>query len=226
MMWQIAERGDERAAADFCNRFPTYSKNMANRMRMVGGLKQIRSQVAPTVMPRFGQRYAYRPKPLWVRYGPAAVSLAVLASASFYITQNFLTPLPLPDVMEFSPIPRTIGPVVAEPAPPPAQISTQHSDAGPHPFEVGNPLKVDQHFTAQDKTLREALDEIAGAANLSLQISPGFPNPTIESIDIKGPTALDLIKQLGAKYKFSAFDEGGGHVLIIPAVEDPATEQP
>src|SRR5579885_465853 len=93
-MWEIAEKGDTKSAQEFADMFPAHADEMRDRMRMVSGVKDMKTAVAPAFVPAFTPRYMPARSKKWMRFGPSALGIAALAAASFYVTQNVLTPLP------------------------------------------------------------------------------------------------------------------------------------
>jgi len=227
MMWQIAERGDVQAANEFSERFPALGQDMQDRMRMVSGMKNMRVAIAPGFVPTFTPRYLSKPKPVWMRLGPSALGLAVLAGASFYITQNLLTPLPDPSILTgdsisgVNPKREVTLPVVRPPQP--------SVDEGPKPFNgassPGIAREARDTIKFGDIDLQSALKVVAHRYSIKLEIPPDFPNPTISHVELTGSSGLDFLQQLGEKYEFKTFDEGDGRILIIhPTVPPPVPD--
>jgi hypothetical protein len=71
--------------------------------------------------------------------------------------------------------------------------------------------------------LLTALDAIAMQCRLHLEVAPDMPNPDIR-LDAEGKSGLQILQDLGNQYGFSAFDQGNGNVLIIPARENGEVE--
>jgi hypothetical protein len=228
-IWQIAERGDQQAAAEFSERFPALAEDMKNRLSLVAGVKGMRKAVSSTVIPTFTPRYLFKPKPLWIRYGPSALGIAAIAAASFYITQNMLTPLPDTSILT-----RTPHPAVKPPAVQPLTIPTVHRpdnpDADtPKPYGRQNSNNSIDSIVPAGRTmeltnvhLQSAMLGFAKHSSLKLEIPPDFPNPMLDKIDLIGVTDLDYLRQLGVKYGFTVFDEGDGHFLVVNATDAPA----
>lgn len=217
LMWHIAERGDAKAAADFCERFPDLSQSMTERMKMVGGMRTMRATITPAAIPPFSPRFLFRPVPKWKRFGPSAAGLFALAAASFYITQNLVTPLPEAEIFREAPQPTKTASAPAKE--PPTYTPYQPVDGdGPKPYEKAE--KPPLRLTGNGVPLRKVVEQIAAKENLTLTVPPDFPNPAIK-VDMRAQTAMELLQQLGAEHGFSAFDEGNNHVLLVPAVSAP-----
>jgi hypothetical protein len=215
-MWEIAERSDQKAAGDFSEKFPDLAASMAARMQMVSGMKDMRGALAPSFVPPFKPKFMYKPKPLWVRYGPMALGLAALASASFYITWNMVTPLPTPDTLG----PHLGGIPKAQQLPPatlPTEPVTPNMDQ-PVPFTA--PADADlptKHITMANLKLQDAIIAVAKQGHLSVEPFPNdFPNPMVK-VDLTGKPGIDLLQRLGQKEGFTAIADGGNQVIIIPS---------
>lgn len=218
-MWDIAERNDQKAAGDFSEKFPNLAASMTARMGMVAGMKEMRNSLAPSFVPAFKPKFMYKPKPMWVRYGPMALGLAALASASLYITWNLATPLPTPDMVgpntSLNAKPVQQAPEVSLP-PTPAAPNTE----SPQPFgkDVTDDV-ADQHVTMANVKLQDAILAVAKQGHLSVEgLPPNFPNPKIK-VDLTGKPGLDLLQQLGEQEGFKVIDDGAGQVIIIPGTD-------
>lgn len=224
-MWEIADRGDRAAAADFAERFPALSADMDSRMGLVLGMKGARKAIAPTFVPSFRPQYIPDKRRKWLRYAPAAMALAALAGASFYVTQNLLTPLPDPSTFGTGAI-RVIQPerkVVLPPAP--ARKQDYESDA-PKAFSRNQPVDknqeeaepVETHLLRTQVHLQNVIHGVGDRYHLQIQIPPDFPNPIID-VDMTASSGIEFLNQLGNKYGFTAYDEAEGHILVVPARE-------
>ncbi|MEA2553885.1 MAG: hypothetical protein QOJ65_2061 [Fimbriimonadaceae bacterium] len=229
-MWQIAERADPQAATDFVERFPALRDDLQTRMQIVSGLKQTRQAITPAFLPQFSPRFMYRPKPKWLRLAPGALGLAALAAASFYVTQNLLTPLP--ETWHAEPTkPRLRGPITTF-KPPPANLPFDSTE-GPRPYSgeksFGERIPAFAappiHIAMKDVPLKTIIGSIASQNGLTLNYAPGFPNPIV-SVDLSGSDGLELLTKLGQEHSFTAFHEGNKHVLLIPAVEGGGATNP
>lgn len=219
-MWEIAERSDHKAAAEFSEKFPELATGLATRMQMVSGMKGMRAALAPSYVPPFKPKIMYKPKPLWVRYGPMALGLAALASVSFYITQNMLTPLPNPS---------TLGPKVVAP-PKPAVVpnllnpdsAVNDGEAMPTPFNGAPDAEVStKHVTMENVTLQDAVTNLAKQGHLKVEFPPDFPNPMVK-VDLTGKPGLEMVQRLGQKQGFKAIADGPGQVIVVPDAPEPA----
>lgn len=214
-MWEIAERSDQKAAGDFSEKFPDLAASMAARMQMVSGMRGMRSALAPSFVPPFKPKFMYKPKPIWIRYGPMALGLAALAGASFYITWNMTTPLPTPESLNPRAAvtnPQTTAPITLPPDPETPNIEQ------PVPFSANSvadlPMK---HITMSNIKLQDAIVAVAKQGRLVIEPFPNdFPNPVVK-VDLTGKPGMDLLQRLGQKEGFTALADGNNQVIIIPS---------
>ena len=214
-MWDIAERGDKKAAADFSDRFPNLADAMKSRMSLVSGMKGVRKAITPSFIPGFSPRFLYKPKPKWKRYGPALLSIGALAAASYYVTQNLLTPLP--DASSF----RT-GPTGAAGAPKvdlqPPITARPNYDQGPYPAKASIDISDEQptRIRMSQVHLVNAIQAIGHRFRVEIEMPKDFPDPVV-NFDILGTDAMSFLNQLGHDHGFTAFDEGKNRLLVVPA---------
>jgi hypothetical protein len=229
-MWDIAERGDAQAAAEFSDRFPAMAGDMRARMNLVGGVKDVRHAIAPRFVPNFRPRYISKPTPRWKRYAPAAIALAALAGASIYVIQNIATPLPDPSLWRSdepvrAPSTRDVNlpRVQPNPAPPqnsdrdtPMPYSRSQADRRPYmPTTELTPVRIQLNQVH----LQNAISGIASKYDHRVEFPPHFPNPVID-VDLLGTNAMNLLNQLGNQYGFTAFDAGDGHIYVLLPSKD------
>ena len=231
MMWDIADRRDTEAAAEFCQRFPALAQDMESRMAMVAGMKGMRQAIAPAFVPRFTARQAApQTNRKWLRYSPAALALAALAGASYYVTQNILTPLPDPSVFKPPVVEQheaKIEQVRPKPKPTPAPADFE-SDA-PTPFHDHNRDASDtsgndgsdisdnaQTLKFSYTPLKTAVHSVADTFGKKLEMPKTFPNPVINET-ISGSSAMVCFSELGQEFGFTAYDEGDNTILLVPA---------
>jgi hypothetical protein len=224
-MWQIADRGDRMAAADFCTKFPQLAYEMQTRMSLVAGTKGMRRNIAPAFVPTFTPRYLSKPKPKWLRAAPAALALAALAGASLYVAQNLGTPLPDPSLFKGAtplPAPKEVETEVkAFPAPLPAKPDNDGDAPVPYRWSIRRPNSsaneapppVTIRFT--EAHLQNVIHKVGDRFKVNIEIRGDFPNPLVTE-DITGPDAMSFLIQLGNEYGFSALDEGNGDIWLIP----------
>lgn len=226
LMWQIAEKQDANAARDFSQKFPAMANDMQERMRMVSGMKEMRSAIAPGFVPAFKPKYMPTRTWKWKRYAPLALGISALAAASYYVTQNVLTPLP--DLSSRFPKAEVAKP---QATPPPfINLPSQtpkddpdsdtprpfiHGDGGSNSTDVAN--QNWKEFFGDNMPLQTAMRTVAKRWSLTLEIPPNTPNPMLKHVEMFGHSGMDFLNQLADQGGVTVFDEGNGHVLVIPA---------
>ena len=227
-MWQIAERADTRAAAEFSEKFPALADDMKNRMDMVSGMKDARRAIAPASVPAFVPRYLFKPRPIWMRYGPAALGIAALAGASYYVTQNIATPLPDPSTFT-QPAPKpAVQPDGDVSLPPAIPLPSTKDIDSPVPFTTtGSTDNSDQTMpTVEIKMtqvhLLNVIQAIAKRYHTTAEVASGMQNPVID-MDLTGNSAISFLNGLGNLQGFTAYDEGKNTVLVVPARDSDKT---
>lgn len=239
LLWMIAENGDDSAIETFLKRYPDQRIELLRRRRMVMDLKGARpAALPPTRRPEFIPQTAPATAQAWRWPGVAAslVGLTLIAYAAYSVTERWqLSQLPPPSASVATPLepPTTVPPVAFAPTSPPASPPVS---AAPPPVEtppVPPPTPTDGtqsvatlnakyerpisvRFT--EVTLSRALELVGRASGLTVIIAPGIPDEVTE-IDYVNRLPLDVLKDLGLRYRFTVFDQGDGSVLVIPAVD-------
>jgi hypothetical protein len=67
------------------------------------------------------------------------------------------------------------------------------------------------------------LQRIAAKAGIVLQIGPGLPDFEVVA-RYDGMSAMEIFADMGRAYGFTAFDQDGSSVIIVPA-RDPAADR-
>lgn len=88
-----------------------------------------------------------------------------------------------------------------------------------------NPAKNLDLRTARKVTIRmeqadleDAVRLVCASAGLEAQIAPGMPQFKI-NLEYRETPALEILREMGANFGFSVFEQGQGVVLIVPAVD-------
>src|SRR6185503_19630879 len=71
--------------------------------------------------------------------------------------------------------------------------------------------------------LASALKAIGAQCGLTLDIPADMPNDEIV-VDYRGMTGLQILADMGQRFGFTAFDQGGGHVIVVPTRDDNAPD--
>ncbi|MFQ3587476.1 MAG: hypothetical protein SNJ74_01345 [Fimbriimonadaceae bacterium] len=229
LMWAIAENPGDDAIEEFGRRFPDYRQELAKRLSMVRALKGARAGVPSMAPTRWQPDRPARRAPGRFRLGwvLASAALAAVAFASYAgfsalaTRQTEIPPVPsvptappaMPDRIVYREAPRPI-----DPAPPIAPPPSRPRPPWDQPISLqmeGVPLEV-------------ALQAIAQKGGLRLEIAPGLSEVLIV-LDYRETRPMDILRDMGPKFGFTALPQGRNEVLIVPVVSDPtgpAPEQP
>ncbi|MCC7229031.1 MAG: hypothetical protein IT203_01460 [Fimbriimonadaceae bacterium] len=221
LMWLVAESHDQDALRDFERRFPGLKGELETRRRMVNDLKgakghsHLESRI-PVFTPKAEPASSAR-RGLWIAGGLAFAALAV---ASYSLTSYFNEPAPKPPHVE---------PVVTQPVEPKNDVVYTPPKLDPKPSVTPPNVAVPQESVDQTsdapKSLRlsntslvAALKLIGSNAGYNVEIAPGFEDQTI-SLDYADTTTTEMLRDLGLRYGFTAFDQGDGTIIVVPAVD-------
>lgn len=234
LMWIVAESSDPKAIADFESRFPEFGPELAKRRRMVTDLKGAKTvQPTETRIPAFHLRNnsaAPAPKGMWIVGG---IALAALSVAAYSVTMKSHPPvLPKVEPVNMAPIenpPTTVYTPPKQPTQPQTQQPPFQNPTSPQP-QVNN---QDQPKTLKlsNTSLLAALKMVGEMAGYRVDIAPGFEDQQV-SIDYVQTTTSEMLKDLGMRYGFTAFDQGDGSIIIVPAIDggnpigDPGNDPP
>lgn len=221
LMWLVAESHDPSAVADFESRFPELKNELAQRRRMVSELKGAKGNNSTNVpIPVF------HPRPTQSTPGgrqvliAGIVGLAAVAAASYSVTKWYMTPPVVPPTppphVNTGPLTPPDGSVVYKP---PTKVE-QHQPQQPPQEEISPESAVEQPKTLKmsNTSLVAALKMIGAESGYSVEIAPGFHDQKV-SLDYDNQTASAILKDLGIRYQFTAFDQGDGTIIIVPAVD-------
>jgi hypothetical protein len=224
LMWAIAEEPEPKAAEEFAQRFPDLQGELHNRISAVKSLKGAANQpkaakVIPQFVPRVEKVTRYQ-KPLVLMLAGAA--LFGLAMASYLLTGAFL-PKPVPPP---GPDPNTIirTDVGGNPGVPSFQRDgpnpSQRTGSGGTRTEGRTPGAPEPKYDLrlESAPLSVAIEAIASATALKVEIAPGTPDPVI-TIEYSQMTGMEMLKDLGKQYGFTPLEQGPSEVLIVPAVD-------
>lgn len=226
LMWAIAEKPDDDAIAEFGQRFPDYRQELGKRLSMVRALKGAKAGV-PSMAPRSWQAdRAVRPVANGSRLG-WALAFAALAAVAFASYAGFsalatrqmeLPPVPtvptappsLPDRIVYRETPRPNNPA--------PHVTPQQERPRP-PWE--QPISVQM----EGVPLEVALQAIAQKGGLRLEIAPGLSDVLIV-LDYRETRPMDILRDMGPKFGFTALPQAQNEVLIVPVVADPNAGPP
>lgn len=221
LMWLIAEDGNVQAVEAFEARHPEYRLELAKRVAMLRGLKSGRSGSSSTI-PEFHPKPAPHPS----RRPLLAVSLGVLlvgmAFGSYYLTSALIrkppAPAPTPTVRVRPATPPPVvakaPPVQAPPIPNPAPVERPPVAAPAPPSKWVAPT----NFKIEGAPLSAVFKALSLQTGLAIQVAPGLEDFEV-GVEYTQRTPAEILKDMGTRFGFTAFDQGGGNVLIIPATD-------
>jgi hypothetical protein len=234
LMWAIAEDGKPQAVAEFEARYPQFGPELARRINMVKGLKGEKRRSEAGAVPSIPRFVPREPRPASPPPRAVAITaglvLAALAAASFTITSFVAAPPKV--VTEPTPAPRepvavrrgpdTVIPDPVVETPKPELPKPQVADPEPPPTPR---YLLPQSVSIKRAPLQTALQMVAMQGGLQLEMAPGMPNPEV-AVDYEGKNTIEILEDLGRQYAFTAFDQGNGSVLIIPARDEDQSPTP
>lgn len=226
LMWLLAEQDDEGAIEAFLRRYPQHRLELLRRCRLVRELKGSRpaSEEVVSRIPRFSPRAVpeRRSRPAWAWSAVLAVVLVGVGFGSYRLVRQAdlrgrETPALARDEAPQKEAPSSISPlprreIEATPVPPPASPPARVPEVAPYVRPLDRPVTL-RHARI---SLVEAINEVVLASGIAVQIAPGTPNPQIVC-DYRNVPALEILKDLGRNFGFTAFEQDDRTVLIIPA---------
>jgi len=236
LMWAIAEENNANAIGEFVNRYPIYREELLRRTEALNGLKTGRPAGTPVTktIPRFVPREV-TPEPRNPRTVAfvSGLVLAALALASFTVSSMLsispppvVAPNPAP-VNRVAEVPKeSTDPIYVNPTPrvvaPPREAPPQETPP-PRTTPVSETPKYlqPQELVVKKATLHSVLALLGAQAKIKIVVAPGLPNPPID-VEYHEMNAIEMLKDLGALYRFTAFDQGDGSIVVYPVVGSPA----
>jgi hypothetical protein len=224
LIWTLAEDGNAIAQDQFRGRYPEYADALDARVTIVKGIKRAKSPAAEArpELPKFSPKANVRP--MWtLTPGIAALLLVALGFASFTIV--YFASLATRQTAETPK--KAAGRTVAVNFPPAGQAPVSVPEKVlPRPqsptAEPEDPAYLrPQSVSFKGANLSLALKAIAAQGGLDITIAPGLPEETID-VSYSGVTTIEILQDLGVKYRFTPFDQGDGSVLVIPARDESA----
>ena len=223
LMWQLAENGNPVAQAEFEARHTRFGPELTRRIRMVGELRQAGKAVTPR--PTFTPRPARVVPPSQWAVG-AAIGLAVVAVAAvtFVATTSGAkpsVPTPKPQVVHEGPVaPSPTSKPSPETSPPkdPVTSNEDRQPDDPKPEKASDFMKP-RDIRLEDTSLTAAITLVAQGSGLEVTLAPGFQDRRV-SLDYRGQSAIEILREMGEQYGFTIFQESEGHLLAVPARSD------
>lgn len=217
LLWSVAEDGSPRAIADFENRFPQFKIELGQRIRALHALKGAKPRSGVDSIPRFAMTSSSNAPKRWV-YALGMGALAALGFGSYLWTAKMVRPVePATPATVSSVLPSTMPPGAGnDMSPKVVPHSVQPSGTQPNPPLVAKQGPKLFSLRMKEAPLEAVLAAIGIESGLKVHIAPGLVSSDIE-IDFPEMSGMQMLAQLGQEHGFTAFDEGGGSVLIIPA---------
>ncbi len=236
LMWFLAEQGDPASIQSFERRYPEFHQELVRRIDMVRGLKGLVGpkkpvDTVPVFEPKTGIREPFRmPRPAIM--AAAAFGVLTLGYASYVATKNLVDRPEKTSPAMVRNEPERRGPYGAPSikADPPIDDSLRT----PKPYRPNDasqeqrpvalaPLDRPVDLVASRTTLIDALNQLAMAAGIGIEIAPQTPNLEI-SVTYRGASARTILRDMGATIGFTALEQTDHSVLIIPATDPRAPE--
>ena len=232
LMWVVAEQDDVSTCEQFLERYPEFSEELDQRVKLVSTLRGSRPRRSPS---QFVPRESVR------RLGPsrlavAGVAVLVLFSVTFaaYATVQFVNkqrvaqdvPEKIQPEIIFNPptmpIPTSTGGTYPDGILP---LEPNASETQPiqQPTEPWDPYKGKVTIESENMSLADAITQIASQVGLDATIAPGFEDKRIKISFVNQP-AIDVLTKLGEHFGFSPVKSGTVDILIIPAKQTEATD--
>ncbi len=221
LMWLVAERSESAAVDDFEARFPELKYELAKRIAMLRGLRGARGTHPAGPAPAFRSPALARGPTFRFGWTTVALATGALAVASIAFLPR------IPDANER-------GEARRDPAGATAQGQAierfQESPQIRNPREAGEPAvppesveptpdyALQRDLSIQGQSLVATIESLALRTGLTVEIAPGMPNFKVR-IRYAGMTGLQMLQEMGPRFGFTAFDQGEGRVLIIPALD-------
>jgi hypothetical protein len=228
LMWLAAESEDPAAIEDFAERFPGLRNELAKRIEMVRRMRASgREAHAGAAVPPFRAPRRMGRQTLALRWSMAALALTALAFGSFHVTRAWIA-RPAPEekataALRYEPVPDALLEGRDEPETSPSvQESSTASGAQPPDDEPHAVPAWQKRYTVklENVGLRTALEAIAQQCGLEMVLPPDLPDDQVV-VDYRSMTAQEMLADMGLRFGFTAFDQGEGKVLVVPARESP-----
>lgn len=227
LMWVIAESQDAKAIDEFGQKHPELRSELTHRLAMVRSLRSAGKHTdQATRIPQFRPVSHVRQAP--PRRTVAVVSalgLAALAMATYTVT-SFVVASHQSPVERTQPLPPPTPKVVTSDVKAPETVHYTNQlpqpevpEPSPEPTVAAAPSYLKpQNLKIERAKLSQVLQMVAAQGGLKLDIGPGLPDPDVRAV-YHNISPVAILEDLGRTYGFTAFDQGNGAVIVIPAVD-------
>lgn len=237
LLWAVAESRDPKAMEEFIRRYPALRSDLMRRAAMIERLKAQGAAIsheAPPFSPRPNIHWGW-PKP--VKGAVIGVALVAASTLSYWVASKGMQgAAPKPELQKSYPesapdggggfggdsgggsdsndgdAPATRG-----------HYKDRDLDDRP-PRKIGvqaqTPVPTTPHFSIHlsNVPLMTTFSAIQAQAGVTFEMPPNMPNPSV-TINYEEASVDEILKDMGRRYGFTAFNEGEGKYLIIPATE-------
>jgi hypothetical protein len=222
MIWKLAESEDIAAHADFVSQYPELKDELSRRVALVNRLRNYPH--VQSRLPRFNpspEPVSVTPKWVWPVAALVVMSglaFAVTAGVTYFRSTQAPDPAPVtrpeshPVGMKHWSQSQSAGnwPVNASTAPP--QNSASEGTRWDTPITM----------EAKGATLSAVVLAVASGAHVTIKVSEGVPNPTID-LNVTRQRAGSVLEDLGRKYGFGVLYETDKYAVLIPLAPENRT---
>lgn len=225
LMWQLAESGEPHALEDFGRRYPDLRPEMTRRLNMVRSLKGSRPQLTSGRRFMPSRRDPDRPSP-WVTGGlvvglALGVAFVTFAALQYLDGSRQTVAQTAPAINQPQNPQNPDGPGVTSPnnTSEAAGNNPTITPGVPNPqFQPSDPFQTKVTVVSGRVRLRQALDDIARQANVTLEMAPGMPDLEIQC-DYRDAPALAVLTDMGRNFGFTPLRQGDRNALLVPATD-------
>jgi hypothetical protein len=226
LMWNVLDAKPE-AADELISRHPELAGELARRRVIVQRLKNSRpeSRADITAPPPFRPSSAPAQPAIGrsTAIAVGALMLAALGVASF-TASYMMTPQPAVVVT-----PVRTGPPKQEPLvstgpshqePVPSAVTASDSAPSPESQFAENRMESPIAIQITGASLSSVLKAIAVQGRFEIVLAPGMTDDPTISVKYESISPKAILEDLGKRYSFTAYDQGDGSILVVPAVDD------
>lgn len=223
LLWSVVDSGDPQAIEEFGERYPHLRAEAGKRLALVRNFKGSRPTVG--VPDRHFAAYPQRQTRPSMRFGwaLAAVGCAALVFASAKVAMDLAN--------KTEPLPKVEPIVVNDPTAEKDGVTVDrryiYVEAPKDPNRVnalGGPAlyEIPANFEIDGEDIVTTLQVLAAKFGIDLEIAPNMPKIDV-TVSYAQLPPIEMMKQMGAEFGFTLFEQERGHVLIVPEI-DPNTQ--
>jgi hypothetical protein len=228
LMWAIAESRDPQAIDEFGQRFPDLRGELGKRLMLTADLKGALKTPLVNSIPKFQPR-AHHAVPVWQRplaLAAATLLLAMVAFGSYVAARRALESEAQPDsaaiVASRSGVSKDVQP--DDPRAPKLLPGTAPDDPAVRVPPAQPAASLPEYLKPRTLSIKEGrfadvLMLVGAACNLEIEmpdVPPDMADMIIEA-NYENVSGLAILQDMGAKYGFTPFTQGGNRILIVPA---------